>query len=120
LAEAASCIDEIASDYRVGVVRWFARAVDFLFDRFLTDLEVDRAGIRFLAECDSRSRLVLVCSHKSYVDPLLIGLHAVPLGDGGRPSRRPARTWTSGRGLAAAPLGRLLPAQDVRRGDHLP
>ena len=73
LAEAASCIDEIASDYRVGVVRWFARAVDFLFDRVLTDLEVDRAGIRFLSECDSRSRLVLVCSHKSYLDPLLIG-----------------------------------------------
>lgn len=73
LVQAAAFIDEIASDYRVGVVRWFARAVDFLFDRFLTDLEVDRAGIRFLAECDSRSRLVLVCSHKSYVDPLLIG-----------------------------------------------
>jgi len=73
LQEAAAFIDEIASDYRVGVVRWFARAVDFLFDRFLTDLEVDRAGVRFLSECDSRSRLVLVCSHKSYVDPLLIG-----------------------------------------------
>ncbi|MHB8894676.1 MAG: 1-acyl-sn-glycerol-3-phosphate acyltransferase [Candidatus Geothermincolia bacterium] len=71
--EARGFMDEIASDYRVGVVRWFARAVDFMFDRFLTDIEVDRAGIRFLSECDSRSRLVLVCSHKSYVDPLLIG-----------------------------------------------
>ncbi len=73
LDEAQSYVDEIASDYRVGVVRWFARAVDILFDRFLTDLEVDRAGIQFLSECDSRSRLILICSHKSYVDPLLIG-----------------------------------------------
>ena len=73
LSQASTLLDEIASDYRVGVVRWFVRAVDFLFDRVLTDLEVDRAGVRFLAECDSRSRLVLVCSHKSYLDPLLIG-----------------------------------------------
>lgn len=73
LEEAASYIEEIASDFRVGVVRWFARAVDMLFDRFLTGLEVDSEGIRFLSECDSSSRLVLVCSHKSYLDPLLIG-----------------------------------------------
>jgi 1-acyl-sn-glycerol-3-phosphate acyltransferase len=73
LEESRGYIDEIASDYRVGVVRWFARAVDFVFDRVLTDLEVDRAGIQFLSECDSRSRIVLVCSHKSYLDPLLIG-----------------------------------------------
>lgn len=72
-AEALGYIDEIASDYRVGVVRWFARAVDMLFDRFLTGLEVDRAGIKYLSECESRARLVLVCSHKSYLDPLLIG-----------------------------------------------
>lgn len=71
--EAKGYIDEIASDYRVGVVRWFARAVDYMFDRFLSGLEVDREGIRFLSECESRSRLVLVCSHKSYIDPLLIG-----------------------------------------------
>jgi glycerol-3-phosphate O-acyltransferase len=73
LDEARSFIDEIASDYRVGVVRWFARAVDHLFDRFLSGVDVDRHGIRYLAECDSRSRLILVCSHKSYLDPLLIG-----------------------------------------------
>jgi 1-acyl-sn-glycerol-3-phosphate acyltransferase len=73
IGEAGGYLDEIASDYRVGVVRWFARAVDFMFDRFLTGLEVDRAGIKYLSECDSRSRLVLVCSHKSYIDPLLIG-----------------------------------------------
>jgi len=73
LAEARGYLDEIASDYRVGVVRWFARAVDMLFDRFLTGLDVDRQGVRFITECDSRSRLVLVCSHKSYLDPLLIG-----------------------------------------------
>ena len=73
LGEARAHIDEIASDYMVGVVRWFARAVYFVFDRFLTDLEVDRAGIQYLTECEPRSRIVLVCSHKSYVDPLLIG-----------------------------------------------
>ncbi|MBU4386190.1 MAG: 1-acyl-sn-glycerol-3-phosphate acyltransferase [Actinobacteria bacterium] len=73
LGEAQGYIEEIASDYRVGVVRWFARFIDFLFSRFLDGLEIDRRGIRFLSECDSRNRLVLACSHKSYVDPLLIG-----------------------------------------------
>ena len=73
LDEARGYVEEIASDYRVGVVRWFTRAVDFMFDRFLTGLDVDRRGIEYLSECDSRSRLVLVCSHKSYLDPLLIG-----------------------------------------------
>lgn len=73
LREAQEYIDEIASDYRVGVVRWFCRFVDFLFDRLLDGLDIDRRGIRFLSECDSRKRIVLVCSHKSYVDPLLIG-----------------------------------------------
>ena len=73
LAEAREYFEEIASDYRVGVVRYFCRAVDYAFDRFLAGIEIDREGIRFLSECDSRSRIVLVCSHKSYVDPLLIG-----------------------------------------------
>ena len=73
LEEARSYVEEIASDYRVGVVRWFARAVDFLFDHFLDGIEVDRQGIRFLSECEPSSRVVLVCSHKSYLDPLLIG-----------------------------------------------
>ncbi len=72
-AEAREYLDEIASDYRVGVARYFCRAVDYAFDKFLDGLEVDREGIRFLSECDSRSRIVLVCSHKSYMDPLLIG-----------------------------------------------
>lgn len=73
LHEAKGYLDEIASDYRVGVARWFCRFVDWMFDRFLEGVEVDRHGIRFLSECDSRSRIVLVCSHKSYLDPLLIG-----------------------------------------------
>jgi glycerol-3-phosphate O-acyltransferase len=73
LEEARGFLTEIASDYRVGVARYFARVVDFFFDKFLDGLEVDPEGIRFLAECDSRSRIVLACSHKSYVDPLLIG-----------------------------------------------
>ena len=73
LAEARGHIEEIQSDYRVGVVRYFCRVVDYLFDKFLDGIEVDREGIRFLAECDNRSRIVMVCDHKSYADSLLIG-----------------------------------------------
>ena len=73
IGEARGQIDEIASDYRVGVARYFCRAVDYAFDRLVDEVEVDREGIRFLSECDNRSRIVLVCSHKSYLDPLLIG-----------------------------------------------
>ena len=73
LAEARDYVEEIMSEYRVGVARYFCKVVDYLFDKFLTGMEVDREGIRFLAECDSRSRIVMVCDHKSYVDSLLIG-----------------------------------------------
>ncbi len=73
IAEAREYLEEIASDYRVGVARYFCRVVDYFFDKFTDGLEVDREGIRFMAECDSRSRIVLACAHKSYVDPLLIG-----------------------------------------------
>ncbi|MBK5093262.1 MAG: hypothetical protein JJE48_07080, partial [Actinobacteria bacterium] len=73
LAEAREYIEEIQSVYRVGVVRYFCRVVDYLFDKFLDGIDVDREGIRFLAECDNRSRIVMVCDHKSYVDSLLIG-----------------------------------------------
>ena len=73
LAEARDHIEEIQSDYRVGVARYFCRAVDYLFDRFLDGVDVDREGIRFLAECDNRSRIVMVCDHKSYADSILIG-----------------------------------------------
>ncbi|MDD5747955.1 MAG: 1-acyl-sn-glycerol-3-phosphate acyltransferase [Actinomycetota bacterium] len=73
LKEAQGYIGEIASDNRIGVVRWFARAMDYVFERLLEKIDVDRWGIRFLRECDQRERIVLVCSHKSYLDPLLVG-----------------------------------------------
>ena len=101
LAEAKGYVDEIASDYRVGVVRWFTRAVDFMFDRFLTDVEVDREGIRFLSECDSSSRIALICCHKSYIDPLLLGY--VMFRSGLVPPQQAA-----GRNLDFWPVGWLL------------
>jgi glycerol-3-phosphate O-acyltransferase len=73
LNEARDHIEEIQSKYRVGVTRYVVRVVDYLFDKFMTGFEVDREGIRFLAECDSRSRIVIVCNHKSYADSLMIG-----------------------------------------------
>ncbi len=73
IVQARDYIEEIQSEYRVGVARYFVRVVDYLFDKFLTGVEVDREGIRFLAECDNRSRIVMVCDHKSYADSLLIG-----------------------------------------------
>jgi len=73
LDEARDYVEEIQSTYRVGVTRYVARVIDYLFGKFLDGLEVDREGIRFLAECDSRSRIVMVCNHKSYADSLLIG-----------------------------------------------
>jgi len=73
MEQAKGYVDEIASDYRAGVVRWFCRFVDYLFGRVLKGVEVDRNGLKFISECDIDDRIVLVCSHKSYADPLLIG-----------------------------------------------
>ncbi len=72
LKEARQYMGEIASNLRVGVVRYVGLLLNKGFDRLLTGFEVDPQGIRFLSECDSRSRIVLVCCHKSYLDPLII------------------------------------------------
>ncbi|MBN2168999.1 MAG: 1-acyl-sn-glycerol-3-phosphate acyltransferase [Actinobacteria bacterium] len=71
--EAREYINEIASDYRVGVVRWFAHFIDWVFDHGFKGINFDKEGFRYLYEHDSRKRIVLICSHKSYIDPLLIG-----------------------------------------------
>ncbi|MBU1671299.1 MAG: 1-acyl-sn-glycerol-3-phosphate acyltransferase [Actinobacteria bacterium] len=70
--EARAHIREIASKIRVGVFRLAGILLNIGFDRLLTSFDIDREGIRFICECDSRSRLVLVCCHKSYMDPLIL------------------------------------------------
>lgn len=70
--EARAHIREIASKVRVGVFRYAGILLNVGFDRLLTGFDVDREGIRFICECDSRSRLVLVCCHRSYMDPLIL------------------------------------------------
>ncbi len=71
--EAEDCLKEIASDYSPLVARMFCAVVDYLFNRFLEGIEVDPSGISLISSADTKSRIVLVCSHKSYIDPLLIG-----------------------------------------------
>jgi glycerol-3-phosphate O-acyltransferase len=70
--EARKHVCEIASKLRMGVLRYVGVFVDIGFDRLLSGFDVDREGIRFISECDIRSRVVLVCCHKSYMDPLLL------------------------------------------------
>ncbi|MDD5447998.1 MAG: 1-acyl-sn-glycerol-3-phosphate acyltransferase [Actinomycetota bacterium] len=73
MEEALRYLQEIASDVSLGVMRRFVRFVDFLFDHLFSEIEVNRKGMKFLRECENRKRIVLVCSHKSYLDPLLLG-----------------------------------------------
>jgi glycerol-3-phosphate O-acyltransferase len=70
--EARAHVREIASKVRVGVLRYAGVILDIGFERLLTGLDVDREGIRLISECDSRSRVMLVCCHKSYMDPLIL------------------------------------------------
>lgn len=70
--EARAHVREIASKVRVGVLRYFGVLLNLGFDRLLTGYHVDREGIRFISERDIRSRLVLVCCHRSYMDPLML------------------------------------------------
>lgn len=73
MEEALHYLQEIASDVSLGVVRRFVRFLDLPFDRLFSEIEVNRKGMKFLRECENRKRIVLVCSHKSYLDPLLLG-----------------------------------------------
>lgn len=72
LGEARANVREIASKIRVGVFRGAGVILNIGFDRLLTGFEVDREGLRSVVESDSRSRAILVCCHKSYMDPLIL------------------------------------------------
>ncbi len=68
-------LKEIASLFNFEVVLLFGRALDFVFNRVFQGVEVDEAGMRRTKEAARHSRsapLVLVPSHKSHVDYLVI------------------------------------------------
>ncbi len=70
--EVRSDIREIASKIRVGAFRIAGQILNVGFDRLLSEIDIDTEGLRLIAECDTRSRVMIVCGHKSYMDPLIL------------------------------------------------
>lgn len=68
-------VDEIAAAPSFEVLSAFGTALDFVFNRVYSGVEVDQVGMRRVAEAAKLSRtapLILVPSHKSHIDYLVI------------------------------------------------
>lgn len=73
--QARKDLREVAAQTRFGIVVLWGRVLDWLFNRVFQGIEVDAAGMRRVKEAARLSRrapLILVPSHKSHIDYLVI------------------------------------------------
>jgi glycerol-3-phosphate O-acyltransferase len=69
---AAACFDEIAARVRPAVLGFSARLLTPVFNRIYDGLEVDEPGIERLRNAARQGPLIIVPSHKSHVDYLVL------------------------------------------------
>ncbi len=71
-AEAARCLDEIASNYDPKVVAVMRPVLKGLFGRLYESLEIDEDGLGRVKRAAATAPVIICPSHKSYVDFLVI------------------------------------------------
>ena len=69
---AGKLLDEIAADFQLGMIRFLHWALHFVWNRIYDGLEADEAGLQRVVEAAEKTPVVLVPSHKSHVDYLII------------------------------------------------
>ena len=69
---ARKLLDEIAADFRLGWLAFLYWALHFVWSRIYDGLEVDEEGLRRVVEAAEKGPVMLVPSHKSHVDYLII------------------------------------------------
>lgn len=71
-AEAARCLDELASNYDPKVVAVARPILKVLFAKLYESLEIDEAGLGRVKRAAATAPVIICPSHKSYVDFLVI------------------------------------------------
>lgn len=83
LAEASSILDEMAHDISMAAIRGFAFALIKVFKALFSRVYVNDEGVQKLRECIAEYPVVLMPSHRSYLDFLLVSYilydHDLPL-----------------------------------------
>jgi glycerol-3-phosphate O-acyltransferase len=64
--------DEIAADFSITVLRWFHRAVQYMFTKIFDGIYYNIDDLKRVREASQRAPLILVPSHKSHMDYLII------------------------------------------------
>ncbi len=72
VAEARSNIEEIGANYKMGVVAFLSFLLTLLWARIYEGIEVDEEGIARIREEGKKSPIIVVPSHKSHIDYLII------------------------------------------------
>lgn len=72
LREADQNLNEIAARYRMGMVAAFSFVLTFLWARIYEGLEVDEEGLERVRQAGRTAPVVMVPSHKSHIDYLVI------------------------------------------------
>ncbi len=72
MKEAAKCADEIAADYNVTYVKFLAWILSWVWNNIYSGLTIDKEGIKSVREALRKGSVILLPSHKSHVDYLVL------------------------------------------------
>jgi len=65
-------LEEVAAKYNIGVIKLFSLALSWLFNHIYDGVSVDRDGLNYLKTMSQKGPLVLIPSHKSHIDYLIL------------------------------------------------
>lgn len=72
MKKAARYAEEIAADYNIAYVQFLDRILTWAWQNIYSGFSVDQEGLRRVKECARKGALVLLPSHKSHVDYLVL------------------------------------------------
>ncbi len=70
--QAESYFEEIAADYRIGVIKFLSKILDWIINTMFDGVIVDNEGLDRLKTMSQRGPLILLPCHKSHIDYLMI------------------------------------------------
>lgn len=65
-------LEEVAAKYSIGTIKLFSLALSWLFNHIYDGVSVDREGLNRLKTMSQKGPLVLIPSHKSHIDYLIL------------------------------------------------
>ncbi len=65
-------LEEIAAKYNIGVIKLFSMGLHWLFNSIYDGVSIDREGLNRLKTMSQQGPLILIPSHKSHIDYLIL------------------------------------------------